>query len=625
MNLRKARWETLGLVLILLAGATLRLYGLNWDGGHWLHPDERQIYFVTIDLGWPSSLAEALSPDSPLNPGFFAYGSLPFYLLKLVAVLLATLWPALGDPNNLHLVGRPIAALFDLGTIYLTYRLASMLLPPSRRRGGLESGALLPAALASLAVLHVQLAHFYTSDPLLTFFVLLTLNLAVDVARGGRRGRQAALGIAFGLAMSTKVVAALLIVPIFAACYMRATRGRIPEPGEEAQPSSLLPPVSAAIRCAIPGLVLAACVFIIVQPYALIDWRTFLGDTMRESQIAWGWLDAPYTRQYAGTLPYLYSMWQAALWGMVLPFGLAAWAALGVTLIRWIRGGAWATAQLLAWAGPYLAFTGLLYAKYLRYMLPLVPILCILVAQIISTRKPEEALSAEPAPAIPPPSSVVRRPSSILHAPSVVTAIVVLLLLVSLAYALAFASIYIEPHTWITASKWFYEHAPADSVLALEEWDTALPLPLEIDGQSRRIEEYNTHTLALYSEPDDDTKWQRITANLAQSDYVIIASRRLYGSIPRQPARYPLTTHYYERLFSGELGFELAMEFTRGPSWLNPRLPPLPGAAPQLLLPDESFVVYDHPRTLIFHNVENLPAGELMRRLQRPLWRDNSP
>ncbi len=621
----RARWETLGFVLILLSGAALRLHGLNWDGGHWLHPDERQIYFVTVDLGWPSSLAEALSPDSPLNPGFFAYGSLPFYLLKVVTILLATFWPALGDPDNLHLVGRPLAALFDLGTIYLTYRLASLLLPPSRRRVGLESGALLAAALVSLAVLHVQLAHFYTSDPLLTFFVLLTLNMAVDVARGGRRRRQAALGIAFGLAMGTKVVAALLIVPIFAACYARASRDRTLEPGQKAQSSSLLSPMTAAIRCAIPALVLAACVFFAVQPYALIDWRTFLDDTIRESQIAWGWLDAPYTRQYAGTLPYLYSMWQTALWGLALPLGLAAWAALGVTLVRWIRGGAWITALLLAWAGPYLAFTGLLYAKYLRYMLPLVPILCVLVVQHISTRRPEKALSAEPSGAIPPSSSVVRRPSSFIHAPSVVTAITVLLILVSFAYALAFATIYTEPHSWITASKWFYEHAPAGSVLALEEWDTALPLPLEVDGQSRRIEEYDTHTLALYSEPDDDAKWDQITADLARSDYVIIASRRLYGSIPRQPDRYPLATRYYERLLSGELGFELAMEFTRGPSWLNPRLPPLPGAAPQLLLPDESFVVYDHPRTLIFHNVKNLPAGELMRRLQQPLWRDNSP
>jgi hypothetical protein len=69
-------------------------------------------------------------------------------------------------------------------------------------------------------------------------------------------------------------------------------------------------------------------------------------------------------------------------------------------------------------------------------------------------------------------------------------------------------------------------------------------------------------------------------------------------------------------LFSGELGFQLEQEFTRPPTWLNPRIPPFAGAAPALLRPDESFVVYDHPRALIFHNVEYLPADELLRRLR---------
>ena len=69
------------LAVILAAGAALRFYGQNWDGGHWLHPDERQIYFIALGLRWPDNLAQALSPASPLNPRFFAYGSLPIYLV----------------------------------------------------------------------------------------------------------------------------------------------------------------------------------------------------------------------------------------------------------------------------------------------------------------------------------------------------------------------------------------------------------------------------------------------------------------------------------------------------------------------------------------------------------------
>jgi len=122
----------------------------------------------------------------------------------------------------------------------------------------------------------------------------------------------------------------------------------------------------------------------------------------------------------------------------------------------------------------------------------------------------------------------------------------------------------------------------------------ALPLPLDVDGRPRRIEEYSVRALPLYDEPDGEAKWATIGRDLAASDYLIVASRRLYGSIPRLPERYPAASRYYELLFGGDLGFELAGEFTRGPAWLNPRLRPLSGAAASLAIPDESFVVYDH-------------------------------
>jgi hypothetical protein len=257
---------------------------------------------------------------------------------------------------------------------------------------------------------------------------------------------------------------------------------------------------------------------------------------------------------------------------------------------------------LLAWAGPYLAISGILHARYLRYMLPLVPVLCIVAARGLVKSQA---------------SDVKRRSSGLGRWRSVVGPW--LLVAATLAYAVAFAGIYHEPHSWIAASEWVYRQVPAGSTLAVEDWDTPLPLPLDVDGRPRRIEEYDLRVLTLYAEPDGSAKWQGLTANLAASDYLIVASRRLYGSIPRLPDRYPVASSYYERLFAGDLGFELVAEFTRGPAWLNPRIPPLPGAAPAILRPDESFVVYDHPRALILRNAQHLPAADLLRRLEVPV------
>lgn len=592
------------LALILIVAAALRFYGLDWDGGHWLHPDERQIYFVAMDLGWPRSVTEALSVSSPLNPAFFAYGSLPIYLLRIVASLVALVWPAAGHLDNLHLVGRSLAAIFDLSTVCLTYRLASKLWPGygEKKKRAL---ALLAAGLVGVAVLHVQLAHFYTVDPLLVFFVMLALNWAADVALGGGWLCQVGLGLAVGLALATKVSALplLLVVPVAydirnllgdpsSGSYGRDLDSRITHP---------LAPWPRLRRLVLPivaTLAMACLVFVLTQPYVLIDWQTFVEDTFRESGIARGVVDVPYTLQYAGTLPYLYPVWQTALWGLGLPLGLVAWTGLAAAFVRWLIRGAWADALLLAWAGPYFVLTGVLHSHYLRYMLPLAPVLCLLAARLLAGR---------------PVTGDRRRVSN--HLRRLGLAGAAALVVVTLAYALAFVRIYARPHSWVAASEWIFAEIPATSTLAIEHWDMPLPLPVVVEGKPQRVGQYYFRTLPLYDEPDDPAKWQALAADLAGSDYVIVASRRLYGSIPRVPERYPVATRYYDLLTGGELGFELVGEFTRGPAWLNPRLPPLSGPAPAVLQPDESFVVYDHPRALIFANVRHLPVGVLLKRL----------
>ncbi|MBN1661175.1 MAG: hypothetical protein JXA93_22475 [Anaerolineae bacterium] len=594
--MQAARWRTsLLLGLILAGGAALRLYGLEWDGGHWLHPDERQIYFLALDLGWPSSLGQAVRPDSPLNPGFFAYGSLPIYLLRGAAELLAAVWPVVRDPDALHLAGRLLAVAFDLGTVYLTYRLGSREWASGEFGNGREG--MVAAGLVAVAVVHVQAAHFYVADVMLTFFVMLALNLAFDVAGGGGKPAQVGLGLATGLALATKVSGApLLLLPIVAYLIRGHDTSSPPQKSTNRPIYQLFPPIALTF-------LLAGAAFVVVQPYALLDWGTFLSDTVREAQIGSGRLDVPYTRQYAGTVPYLYPAWQMALWGLGLPAGVAAWVGFGVLLARWLRRGPAADSLLLAWAGPYLALAGLLYAKPLRYMLPLVPVLCLLAAgemrrwgrvgrRILGIRDWGLGIGAW----------------GLGLGAWGLGAVVV-------GYAVVFVGMYGEAHPWVEASEWIYREVEAGSVVTVEEWDTALPLPLEVDGKARRIEEYDVRTLRLYDEPDDAAKWRMIAADLAQSETVVIASRRLYGSISRLPERYPVAANYYRLLLGGNLGFELAGEFTRGPEWLNPRVPPLSGAAPWVLVPDESLVVYDHPRALVFRNVARLPADVLFERV----------
>src|SRR4030042_5413900 len=62
------------LVTIFFFGGFLRFYNLNWDQGHFFHPDERNI----------AAAVSRISFFDQLNPKFFAYGRFPIYLSRAI-------------------------------------------------------------------------------------------------------------------------------------------------------------------------------------------------------------------------------------------------------------------------------------------------------------------------------------------------------------------------------------------------------------------------------------------------------------------------------------------------------------------------------------------------------------
>jgi hypothetical protein len=106
------------LFAILLAGAVLRVWGLQWDQGHHLHPDERFISMVEEKLQWPASIREYFdSSRSPLNPynrgdTSFVYGTFPMFLSRVIGHLMGT-----KGYDGTYRVGRLLSSLFDLVSV----------------------------------------------------------------------------------------------------------------------------------------------------------------------------------------------------------------------------------------------------------------------------------------------------------------------------------------------------------------------------------------------------------------------------------------------------------------------------------------------------------------------------
>ncbi len=671
MEQRNSRWETsFFLLAVLLVGLSFRLVGLGWGEGQPIHPDEEFLRQVTAAVSLPNRLSLYLdTANSPLNPynrgyGFFVYGTLPLFLTRAVgealdrgcrdgtavslpARLLAPVllgnssacWPGSFSGGGARHLGRLLAALLDTGSILFVFLAGRRL-----RSDGL---GLLAASLYALAVLPIQQSHFYTVDACANFFVAVTLYLALCLAQSGReKGQPQELpshapdpesrdegarfapaypyiyallaGLTTGLGMACKISVWPLGLLVGLAALASVVRNA---PRSDSGAICLR---QAALRlvllgaCALLGAFLA---FRLAQPYAFMGPGLFglrfnpqwLKNMAEVRGLMSGAVDTYPGHQWTNRLPLLFPWVNMVFWGLGLPLGLAAWAGWGWggahLLRRWRREGLMALAReplLLPWlwATGYFLYQGTQWVKSVRYLLPVYPAFVLLAAWLlvrIWTR-----------------ARVVQHKAKRKALLFLTTLLPVILLLVTLLWALAFTSVYRRPHTRIAASRWIFQNVPLGSVLATEHWDWAPPLRVDgkdpFGGMYRGLSTSSDGTLQLYHD-DTPQKREDLLNWLDEADYIIIGSNRLYASIVRLPTRYPLTIAYYRALFSGELGFELVADFTSYPALGPFQFPdteepfPVPEASYQyraaprsVFLPpaEEAFSVYDHPRVLIF-------------------------
>ena len=606
----KHDWVRLTLIALLLIGGALRLYNLNWDEMQHAHPDERHVTWVATSIAWPEDISTILDPlRTTLNPfrwpptvhppdgqpRAFTYGHFPLYMLAGVSQGLSRITAPAGgvnwaDYDHIQLVGRALSGLWDVLTILLIYLLG-------RELYGRKVG-LLAAAFLTFAVQHIQLSHFATFDIIMATFVVMSVLMAV---RGVRRGSWLDFllaGVAAGLATGSLARAAPILLAVGLAPLIRLSRDngnllawKSWNQGQRRRAYGLL---SLAAISVLLGLL----VFGLTNPFSIIDYKSFLKDVGEQSRMVRGEADWPFTRQYRGTPAYLYQIEQQVRWGLGWPLGVAAFASLAWSIWRAIRGRLSAGELVMfAWVWPYFLINGAFMVKFMRYMVILTPFLCLLAAQLIG----ELGKWASTRRSITLPALGRQLPVRWLGA-----ALAAIVLGWTILYALGFETIYTRPHSWVQASRWIYDNVPDGSVIAVEHWDDEMPKPLHERGMSSSDHGYRHVTLPLY---EDDTagKYESIKMALQQSDYIILASNRLYGSIPRLPRRYPMTIEYYDLLFNGDLGFNLVQSVTSYPQ-LGPLVWADDGA-------DESFTVYDHPKPLIFQKTRQLSDDEIWRLL----------
>lgn len=544
----------------------MRVYGINWDHGFHMHPDERAIILFTNQLSFPKTVADFFNPNSTWNPHFFAYGSLPLYMLYFVGKLIAIFKPEYFSYDYLTIIGRAISLFADLGILSLVFFIG-------RRLWNNKVGAL-AAFFYGISVLPIQLSRFYAVDTLLSFFILLTLYLLIRFYENPSLKLSLLIGASLAASLSTKISATVLIVSFLFALSIDFLLIIKKSP----HPKSWIAHVPSFLKKLILYFLatgaMTVLLFFVFQPYVLIAFPEFWQQTLAQAQMTKNAFTFPYTLQYVGKIPYIYELTQVFFVGMGPILALTCFFGIikRAIDIKTKKAGLFKKQELilLIFFLSYFLIVGKFAVGFIRYILPLYPILCLfggLVSYQIFIK---------------------------LKSPKMVLACIFLIGV--LTWPISFMSIYTKPFTRYEASIWITKNIPSSSTIAVEHWDDSLPL--------FNASDYQYETLALY-EPDSPLKWSIIASSLQKSDYLILSSSRLYKPLSKlidcqnlpKGRCYKETAKYYDDLFKGKLGYKKVAEFS---SFATIPFTTLELNDQNL---DESFSVYDHPVVTIFKNM----------------------
>ena len=341
----------------LLGGTVLLSLWLRWPlpAPEWSHFDEESL--VLIPLGFWSG---------DLNPHFFNYPTLQFYLVSLLyfaKFALADSGPLeqfvayryFVDGGDLLSLARACSTVMAAATVAATAFLGRLLYGPA--------GGLLAALVLALMPLSVRFGHLANTDTPAVLWVSLALVFAVRMRQRGSCIDALLSGLFVGMAGATKYPAALVAVPVAAAALLRTPSLR--QPG---------------IWCAGAAAVLTFCA---ASPYVWLDAAAFWKDfaEMGRDHLLPNAAEGP---------PLFFHLRYTLRFGL----GLAGLALLFLSLARKPGSLKRDEVVLLFGLGAFAILLASAGSVFMRYALPLTPIMSVLMVRPLLRLRRSPALLA---------------------------------------------------------------------------------------------------------------------------------------------------------------------------------------------------------------------------------------
>jgi tetratricopeptide (TPR) repeat protein len=362
------------LLILLVAGMALRSVGFSRGVSDFVLPEDRaaghETAFYAFHPDEISLLNAALRDIDLLNPPYTSYGTLPPYalggLLRLFDLHEGRQTLKETPPEfrrRVYFTARALSILFSVGVLVFTALVAWRLYG--------EWAAVAATGIVAFAPGAIQQAHFYITDGPFALASLATLWAILGAVDGPREWRRFLVaGALIGTTACIRFNGGLLGLALVGTLLLRSRGSVRQRMAEVLRERRLWVAGGVAI-----GLLLLMHPYVLTRP-ELLSRTKYVGDFALTIKYASLEYLQPWTLVDVDVIPFV-SHW-FGMWPLVVGWPLTIGFLASLVWAVW-RGG-WQERLLAAWVLLYFLPVGLLPARAVRHLVPILAVLAILSA-----------------------------------------------------------------------------------------------------------------------------------------------------------------------------------------------------------------------------------------------------
>ncbi len=493
------------IVGLIIIGAVFRITNLAWGNPFYFHPDERNIA-VSID--------QLLFPNQ-MNPHFFAYGSLPLYLSYFTAIGFNAI-KTLKLQNDVSFED----AIFSIR--FFSALLSLLILPLLYKTGKILKNTLsgiLAALLGTLSVGFIQFAHFGTYEMWITSFTLIVFFLSLLYIRTHKKKYLLGIGLILGILLAIKISNIILLSLLILVIIVE-------------QKSQQKISIMSSIFPILITFIFSSTIFLVTNPYAFIDYTSFLGSINYESSVALGKIRVFYTGEFLSAIPIIFpflKIYPFLINPLVVIIFLLSFIYL---LIITVKSKNVSYVLLIIFFLLLFLSQTFIFAQWTRYFVPTIPFIYLIIACALSDYVERRKLKSR-----------------------MFIYFAVFFFITGFIFSYSYIkTVFLTPDSRITAAAWAKEHIPQNAKIISEAYDLGI---LPFNSYFTSIKLFNFYDLDAYLPKSNANNLANI---LKAHDYIILPSQRLFKTRIEAAKHFPNGHKFYTSLITQPTSFELVYQ-----------------------------------------------------------------